>query len=87
MVIPGEMIVEVSGDTDDADSSESGIASVGDIDESYGRTAPGILTSDSDMLSPGSSKSSPIYGMPTSPAHTRSYGKTTKTKKDREPFL
>ena len=31
MVIPGEMIVEESRDTDDADSAESDIASVGDI--------------------------------------------------------
>ena len=38
------------------------------------------------MLSPGSSISSPDYGMPPSPAHTRSYGKAAKPKKDREPF-
>ena len=83
MVIPGEMRGEESGDTDGA---ESDIASVGDIGEPSGRTAPGITTSDSDMLSPGSSISSPDYGMSPSPAHTRSYGKAAKPKKDRDPF-
>ena len=76
MAIPVERIAEeeVSEDTDDTDSVESypDIASIGDI----GRTAPGILTSDSDISSPG---------MPSSPAHTRSHGKAKKMK-DREPF-
>ena len=36
-------------------SVESNTASVGVIGESSGRTAPGILTSDFDMLSSGSS--------------------------------
>ena len=75
MVIPGERIAEdESEDTDDTDSVESypDIASIGDID----RTAPGILTSDSDI-------SSPL--MPPSAARTRSHGKARKTK-DREPF-
>ena len=53
MVIPGDRIAEEgeSEDTDDAGSVESylDIASIGDI----GRTAPGILTSDSDISSPG----------------------------------
>ena len=52
MVIPGERIAEEeSVDTDDTDSVDSNpdIASIGDID----RTAPGILTSDSDISSPG----------------------------------
>ena len=63
MVIPGERIAEVeSEDTDDTDSMESypDIASIGDID----RTAPGILTSDSDISSPG---------IPPSSAHIRSW--------------
>ena len=80
------MIEEESGDTDDADSAESDITSVGDIDESSGRTTPVILTSDSEMLPPGPSISSPNYGMPPSPAHTRSHGKAVKPKKDRGPF-
>ena len=73
MAIPGERIAEEeSEDTDDTDSVESypDIASIGDID----RTAPGMLTSDSDISSPGMS-----------PSRTRSHGKAKKTK-DREPF-
>ena len=85
MVIPEERIAEESRDTDDTDSVESDTASVGDIGESYGRTAPGILTSDSEMLSPDSSISTPDSGIPLSPAHTHSYG-TAKNTKDREPF-
>ena len=56
-----------SEDTDDADSVESypDIASIGDID----RTAHGILTSDSDISSPGTP------GIPPSSPHTHSYGK------------
>ena len=76
MVIPGERIAEgKSEDTDDTDNVESypDIASIGDI---IGRTAPGILKSDSDISSPG---------MPPSPVHTRSHEKAKKTK-DREPF-
>ena len=38
------------------------------------------------MLSPDSSISSPDSGIPPSPAHTRSYGKAAKPKKDRKPF-
>ena len=55
---------------------ESDIASVGDIGESSGRAASGILTSDSDMLT---------SDIPPSHANTCSYGKAKKTK-DREPF-
>ena len=53
MVIPREMIgeEEVSEYTTDGAAR---VESVGDIGESFGRTAPGILTSDSDMISPGS---------------------------------
>ena len=75
MVIPGEMISEEeSEDTDDTDSVEPypDITSIGDIN----RTARGMLTSDSDISSPG---------MPPSPAHTRFHGEAKKTK-DREPF-
>ena len=73
MVIPGERIVEVeSEDTDDTDT-----ASIGDSGESFDISSPGILPSDSVILSQGSS-------IP-SPAHTRSYGKAKKTK-DRETF-
>ena len=76
MVIPGKRISEEeeSEDTNDTDSMESypDIASLEDID----RTAPGMLTSDSDLSSPG---------MPPSPARTRSHGKAKKMK-DREPF-
>ena len=54
MVAPGEMLGEESRDIDDTDSVESDTASVGNIGESSGRTAPGILTFDSDILSPGS---------------------------------
>ena len=61
-VIPGERIAEEgeSEDTGDTDSEESypGIASIGDI---IGRTAPGILTSGSDISPPGN---------PPSPVHT-----------------
>ena len=46
----------------------------------YWCTAPGILTSDSDISSSGT----PGPNIP-SPAHTRSYGKAKKTK-DREPL-
>ena len=60
MGIPGERIVEVeSEDTDDTDT-----ASIG---ESSDISSPGILPSDSGILSPGSSIPSPV--------HTRSYGK------------
>ena len=57
------------------------IASVGDIGESSGRTTPGILTSDSDMLASDSDMLA--SDVPPSPADTRSYGKAEKTKKDR----
>ena len=60
MVIPGERIEEEESEvTDDTDSVESypTIASIGDID----RTVPGMLTSDSDISSPG---------MSPSPSHT-----------------
>ena len=85
MVVPGEMIGEESRDTDDTDSVESDTASVGDAGESSGRTASGILTSDSEMLSPVSSISSVDPGKPPSSSLNRSYGKAKKTK-DREPF-
>ena len=80
MAVPVERIAEdeVPENTDDTDSVESypDIPSIGDI----GRTAPGILTSNSDISSPGT----PSLSIPT-PAHTLSYGKAKKTK-DREPF-
>ena len=72
MVKPGERIVaEETEDTDDTHSVEShpGIASKGDIGES-----PSILSPDT----PGPS-------VPSSPAHTRPYGKAKKTN-DRKPF-
>ena len=71
MIIPGERIAEEeSEDTDDNDSVESypDIASIGDI----GRTAPGMLTSDSDISSPGT----PGPSIPS----PRSHGKAKKTK-------
>ena len=71
MAIPGERIAEeeVSEDTADTDSVESypAIASIGDI----GRTAPGILTSDFDIASPG---------VRPSPAHIHFHGKATQAK-------
>ena len=72
MVIPGERISEEeSEDTDDTDRVESypDFAPIGDID----RTAPGMLTSDSGISTPGTP------GMPPSPARTRSHGKAKKT--------
>ena len=96
MVIPGERIAkeEEYEDTEKTNSVESyhDNASIGDID----RTAPGVLTSVSDISSPGilspgilssdSGIASPgTPGMP-SPVHTRSHGKAKKTK-DKEPFL
>ena len=86
MAIPGIRIEEEeeSEDTEDAGIVKSypGIASMGDIGNAEpGRTAPGILTSDSDIPSPGTPGPSIR-----SPAHTRSHGKAKKTK-DREPFL
>ena len=78
MVIPGERIAEEeSEDTDDTDSLESypDIAPIGDID----RIAPGMLTSDSDISSPGTP------GMLPSPARTRIHGKA-KITKERVPF-
>ena len=93
MVILGERIAEEgeSEYTDDTDSVESypDIASIGDID----RTAPCVLTTDSDISSPGIvspgilSSDSGISppGMTPSPVHTRSHGKARKTK-DRESF-
>ena len=68
---------EESEDTDDTHSVESypNIDPIGDID----RTATGMLTSDSDILSSGTPGISP------SPARTRCHGKAKK-KKDREPF-
>ena len=56
-----------SEDTDDTDSVESypDIATIGDID----RIAPGIITSDSDISSPG---------IPPSVVYTRSHGKAKK---------
>ena len=80
MAIHVERIAEEgSEDTDDTDSVESypDIASIGDI----GRTAPGILTSDCDISSPGT----PGPSIP-SPVNTSSHGKAKRTK-DREPFL
>ena len=73
MAKPGERIAEEeSEETDDTDSvgSYPDIASIGDI----GRTAPAMLSPDIPFLS-----------VPP-PAHTCSYGKAKKTKKDREPF-
>ena len=97
MVIPGERILEEeSEDTDGTNNMESypGIASIGDID----RTAPGVLTFDSDIPSPGIlshgilssdsdilSPGTPGPSIP-SPVHTRSYEKAKKMK-DRETFL
>ena len=81
MVIPGGRIAEVeSEDTDDTDSVEPypDIASIGDIGESSDISSPGILSSDSGKSSSGPSIPSSL--------HTRSYGKSRKTKKDREPF-
>ena len=76
MAIPLESISEEeeSEDTDDTDSMEwySGIASIGDIGESFDISSPGILSPDT-------------FGMPRSPIHTHSYGKAKKTK-DRESF-
>ena len=76
LATPGERIAEeeISECTDDTDSVESypDIVSTGDI----GRTAHGIITSDSGMSSPG---------MPPSPVHIRSHGQSKKTK-DRELF-
>ena len=58
MVVLGERITEEYEDTDGTGSVESDTVSVADIGEPSRRTAPGILTSDSDILS--------------SPTHTRS---------------
>ena len=68
MVTPGERIVEVESEDTDA----TGTASIGDIGESSDISSPGILPSDSGILSHGSS-------IP-SPAHTRSYVKAKKVK-------
>ena len=88
MVIPGERIAEEgeSDDTDDTDSVKSypDIVSIGDID----RSALGVLTSDSDVSSPGILSPSILSsdsGISSSPVLTRSHGKANKTK-DREPF-
>ena len=83
IVIPGERIAEEeSEDTDDTDSVESypSPPSIGDID----RTAPGILTSDSDILSPDTAPPAP--SIQPSPLHTRPYRKAKRSKKDRETF-
>ena len=86
MVIPGERIEEEeeeeeSENTDDTDSVESyhDIASTGysDLSTVDYNSLPGILTSDSDLLSPDPSIPSPVQ--------SRSCGKSKKTK-DREPF-
>ena len=86
MVIPGERVAE-EGESEDADDTASvesypDIASTeySDLSIVDYNSPPGILTSDSDILSPGT----PGPSIP-SPAHTRSHGKAKKTK-DREPF-
>ena len=66
IVVLGERLTELSEDTDDTDSVESDTVSLADIGEPCGRTAPGILTYDSDVLS--------------SSTHTRSYRKAKKEK-------
>ena len=72
-----------SSDMSSSDMSSSDMSS-SDMPSS---DMPSSDMSSSDMSSGISSPgiSSPDYGIPLSPAHTRSYGKAKKTK-DREPF-
>ena len=71
MVIPTERITEGEEEEGSGDTDDTDTASIGDIGES------------SDILA--FDVSSPDYGIPQSPVHTRSYGKAKKTKGS-EPF-